>query len=106
LRDPRPHSRFEWGASGTSWRESGTRRTPLATNPSAPLVTATRAVIGGFIRALVAGAPVPSPGTDGLAALQVIAAAYRSAELGRAVRLDGPDAAETAALRLTGAVAA
>lgn len=45
----------------------------------------TRRMIAGFVDAIIAGRPVPVSGEDGLSALEVAIAAYRSSELGRPV---------------------
>jgi predicted dehydrogenase len=42
-------------------------------------------MVGAFVDAILAGRPVPISGDDGLRALEVVVAAYRSAELGRPV---------------------
>jgi predicted dehydrogenase len=42
-------------------------------------------MVAGFVDAILAGRPVPIGGEDGLRALEVVVAAYRSAELGRPV---------------------
>jgi predicted dehydrogenase len=47
----------------------------------------TSRMLAGFADAILAGRPVPVSGEDGLRALEVALAAYRSAELGRAVRI-------------------
>jgi predicted dehydrogenase len=44
-------------------------------------------MVGGFVDAILAGRPVPISGDDGLRALEVVVAAYRSAELGRPVAI-------------------
>jgi predicted dehydrogenase len=44
-------------------------------------------MVGGFVDAILAGRPVPISGEDGLRALEVVMAAYRSAELGRPVAI-------------------
>jgi predicted dehydrogenase len=44
-------------------------------------------MVGGFVDAVLAGRPVPISGEDGLRALEVVMAAYRSAELGRPVAI-------------------
>ncbi|MDP9321480.1 MAG: Gfo/Idh/MocA family oxidoreductase [Chloroflexota bacterium] len=44
-------------------------------------------MVGGFVDALIAGRPVPIDGSDGLRSLEVVVAAYRSAELGRPVAI-------------------
>lgn len=45
------------------------------------------AMVGGFVDAILADRPVPITGEDGLRALEVAVAAYRSAELGRPVEI-------------------
>lgn len=47
----------------------------------------TRAMVGGFADAILAGRPVPVTGEDGLRALEVALAAYRSAQERRPVRI-------------------
>lgn len=47
----------------------------------------TRRMLAGFADAVLEGRPVPVTGEDGLRALEVALAAYRSAELGRAIRI-------------------
>jgi predicted dehydrogenase len=44
-------------------------------------------MVGGFVDAILAGRPVPIGGADGLRALEVVVAAYRSATLGRPVAI-------------------
>ncbi len=44
-------------------------------------------MVGGFVDAILAGRPVPISGADGLRSLEVVVAAYRSAELGRPVAI-------------------
>ena len=44
-------------------------------------------MVGGFVDAILAGRPVPISGEDGLRSLEVVVAAYRSAELGRPVAI-------------------
>ena len=44
-------------------------------------------MIGGFVDAILAGRTVPITGEDGLRSLEVVVAAYRSAALGRPVRI-------------------
>jgi len=43
--------------------------------------------LGAFVDAIIAGRPVPISGEDGVRSLEVVAAAYRSAELGRPVAI-------------------
>ncbi|MGH2377271.1 MAG: Gfo/Idh/MocA family protein [Candidatus Limnocylindria bacterium] len=47
----------------------------------------TRRMIAGFVDAILDGRPVPITGEDGLRALEVAIAAYRSSELGRPVEI-------------------
>jgi predicted dehydrogenase len=47
----------------------------------------TRRMIAGFVNAVLEGRPVPISGEDGLRALEVAIAAYRSSELGRPVEI-------------------
>lgn len=47
----------------------------------------TARMIAGFVDAVLAGRPVPIDGVDGLRALEVVIAAYRSSELGRPVAI-------------------
>jgi len=44
-------------------------------------------MVGGFVDAILAGQAVPISGEDGLRSLEVVVAAYRSAELGRPVAI-------------------
>ncbi len=87
LRSPRPHLRAEMGASGVAWREEGGRRTSLARNPRHPEARATRRVFERSLAAFAADREPPIAGADGRNALEVIAAAYLSARLGRRVDL-------------------
>jgi hypothetical protein len=89
LRSARPHVRLELGPSGLAWREMGTRRTVLARNPTHPTVRATRAVYRDTLAAFATGAPAPTEATRARAILEVTAAAYRSAELGSKILLNG-----------------
>jgi predicted dehydrogenase len=47
----------------------------------------TARMVAGFVEAILAGRPVPIDGVDGLRALEVVIAAYRSSELGRPVAI-------------------
>lgn len=47
----------------------------------------TAVMLAGFVDAILAGRPVPISGEDGLRSLEVVIAAYRSAELGRPVAI-------------------
>jgi len=44
-------------------------------------------MVDGFVDAILAGRPVPISGADGLRSLEVVVAAYRSADLGRPVAI-------------------
>ena len=101
LRSTRPHLAIERGGSGVAWREHGATRSMFSRNGGAPLVSSTRDVIRACIAAIHAGKPVPFPATDGVETLRVVAAAYLSAELGRAVQLNGADREATESLLLT-----
>lgn len=92
FRDTRPHLRFEFGVSGIAWKEVGTRRTFLARNPKDPGMVATRYVLEKSLAAFSNNGRPPATGEDGRDVLEVIAAAYRSAETGRRVSL-GPETA-------------
>jgi predicted dehydrogenase len=91
LRSPRPHLSIERGGSGIAWREQGPNRRLIARNGSAPLVQASRDVIAACIAGAGRGPALSFPASDGIDALRVVAAAYLSAALGRAVDPDGPD---------------
>jgi predicted dehydrogenase len=102
LRSGRPHVALERGASGIAWLERGADRRVLSRNGGMPLVTATRDVIRACVATLRTDAPLPFPATDGVDALRIVAAAYRAAELGRTVALDGPDREATESMPLAG----
>jgi len=93
FRGTRPHARFEFGRSGIAWKEMGNRRTPLARNPDAPMVAATRLVFAETIDAFKTGAEPPTSAERARGVLEVIAACYHSAETGRRIRLDTPPSA-------------
>jgi predicted dehydrogenase len=78
-----PHVRFEYGASGIAWRETGHSRKPLARNPKEPRVASTRYLLEKTIGAFRSGGPLPAGAEDGRAALQVIDACYAAAASGR-----------------------
>jgi predicted dehydrogenase len=44
-------------------------------------------MVAGFVDAIRAGRPVPISGEDGLRALEVVVAGYRSSEVGRPVTI-------------------
>lgn len=90
-RDTTPHVRFEYGVSGVAWREVGTRRTWLARNPREPGRAATTELFRRTLAAFREGRPPPVDGHAGREVIEVVAAAYRSAEEGRRVTLDGTE---------------
>ena len=87
-RSTRPHLRLEVGTSGIAWREAGHARRIIASNPRDPAMVATRTLIRKTLDAFVSGAAPPVTGDQGREVLQVLAACYRSAELGRRVTMD------------------
>ncbi len=106
LRSTRPHVAVERAGSGIAWREQGAARAVFARNGGSPLVASTRSVIQACLAAIAQGKPSPFPATDGLESLRVIAAAYLSADIGRAVALDGPERDSLEALPLAEALRA
>lgn len=99
-RSTHPHVRFELGASGMAWEEVGTRRRMLARNPKDPGMVATRSVLERTLAAFEHGTQPPASAEDGRDVLQVIAAGYRSATLGRRVLVDGDERFELASLQM------
>lgn len=95
LRDTKPHIRFEYGLSGTAWRERGNSRTMLARNPKDPGMIATRLLFERTLEAFRTGTRPPTTGQDGRDVLEVIAACYHAAATGRRIRLTGSDDALT-----------
>lgn len=90
-RDTTPHVRFEYGLSGLAWREEGTRREWLARNPREPGRAATTEVFRRTLDAFRRGDPPPICADVGRDVIEVVAGAYRSAEEGRRVALDGTE---------------
>lgn len=86
-RSTRPHLRFEFGASGMAWRESGHTRATIATNPANPAMVATRLMIEKTLAAFRSGGPPPASAEDGRDTLAVLAACYRAADTGARVVL-------------------
>jgi UDP-N-acetyl-2-amino-2-deoxyglucuronate dehydrogenase len=99
-RSTRPSVRLEYGVSGIAWKESGARRTFLARNPKDPGMVATRYVLEKSLRAFEDGSAPPADGQCGRDVLEVIAACYRSAEVGRRLTMDSSDVRELANLRM------
>ena len=87
-RSTRPHLRFELGASGLAWREVGHARAIIEKNPKQPAMEATRAMLRETAAAFAAGSRPPATAEDGRDSLAVLAAIYRSAQLGVRIALD------------------
>ena len=90
-RDTTPHVRFEYGLSGLAWREEGHDRHSLARNPREPGRAATTELFRRTLAAFASGDPAPVGPETGRDVLEVVAGAYRSAETGRRVALDGSE---------------
>ena len=90
-RSTTPHLRVDYGVSGMAWEESGNRRRQLGRNPKEPGMIATRNVFERTLEAFTQGTLPPATGEDGRDVLQVIAAAYHSASVGRRVMLDSDE---------------
>lgn len=88
FRSTRPTLRFEYGISGTAWRERGGRREFLARNPKEPGMVATRAIVEQTLNAFREGTEPPVSGEAARDILFVIAAAYHSAATGIRLTLD------------------
>lgn len=87
LRSTTPHIRLEYGTSGVAWLERGHRRTQLCRNPKNPAMSATKVLFEKTLQAFRDGTQPPVSAEDGRAALEVLAACYRSAETGSRVML-------------------
>ena len=72
---------------GIAWEERGTRRRTLARDPRRPQLAGTERLLRGLIAAIRSGGEPPSSGREARATLEVVEAAYRSAESGDRVRL-------------------
>lgn len=90
LEGPRPALRLEFGGSGLAWSEEGDRRRTLARNGRRPRRSATGRLLARALAAIDEGSPPPVSLEEARAGLEVVAACYRSAELGRRVAL-GPE---------------
>lgn len=73
---------------GFAWIETGERRRILASNPANPYAVASGLHLGAFVRALSDGRPFERGAAANRAAIETVAAAYLSAELGRTIDLD------------------
>jgi predicted dehydrogenase len=88
-RSTKPHVRVELGASGMAWKEVGHSRVTIAKNPKAPAMAATRIMLEMSLASFRDGSEPPATAEDGRDAIEVLAACYRSAELGQRVPVDG-----------------
>ena len=69
--------------SGRAYQEIGGQLVEIAPKQPLPPLTAQAA----FVRAILAGEPVPAPGEQGLQVMRILDALYQSAEEGREIRL-------------------
>jgi predicted dehydrogenase len=84
---------------GFAWIEKGERRRVIARNPANPYAAASALHLGEFVRAIADGQPFDRGAAVNRAAIETVAAAYLSAELGRRVDLTA-DAPAIAAVTL------
>lgn len=91
-RSTKPKVRLEYGVSGMAWKEVGPDRTFLARNPKDPGMIATRYVLEKTLAAFREGTAPPADAQCGRDVLEVIAACYHSASVGRRVQLDSQEA--------------
>jgi predicted dehydrogenase len=87
-RSTRPHVRVDYGVSGMAWREVGTNRQLLTRNPKDPEMMATRDVLERSFAAFRDGSEPPTTAQRGRDVMEVIAACYRSAAIGRRIAMD------------------
>ncbi len=90
-----PGLRLDYGLGGLAWMETGARRSVLARNPRDEGVVGTANLLAKVLAAIAAGREPPSSGREAREGLRVIEAAYRSAETGARVVLDGHEPAAT-----------
>jgi predicted dehydrogenase len=79
--------RLDFGQGGLAWIERGLDRKNIARSPRDSAMHATRSLAAGMLAAFEAGREPPSSAREAREALDVIAAAYRSAETGQRVEL-------------------
>ena len=79
--------RVDFGQGGLAWIERGLSRTTLARSPRDSAMHATRDLSRRILAAFAAGEEPPSSGREARDVLEVIAAAYRSAETGQRIEL-------------------
>jgi predicted dehydrogenase len=80
--------RVDIASGGLAWLERGLRRRTLARNPREAGMRATGVLVEGIAAALQEGREPPSSGREAREVLEVIDAAYRSAEEGRRIELE------------------
>lgn len=100
LRSTSPHLRFEYGLSGIAWKEVGTRRTVIASNPKDSVMIATRNIFERTFAAFREGAKPPASAEDGRDVLEVISACYHSASKGRRVALNDAEFSKLRTFRM------
>lgn len=79
--------RLDFGQGGLAWIERGLARKSLARSPRNSAMHATRDLARQIFPAFAAGEEPPSSGREARDVLEVIAAAYRSAETGQRIEL-------------------
>ncbi|HEV2642687.1 MAG TPA: hypothetical protein VGT98_08270, partial [Candidatus Elarobacter sp.] len=99
-RSTRPHVRLDYGIAGLAWRETGNERKVLARNPKEPGMIATRRVFERSLAAFQDGSEPPARAQCGRDVLEVIAACYHSASVGRRMSLDSDEVRALADLRM------
>jgi predicted dehydrogenase len=85
--------RLDFGQGGLAWLERGLARKSLARSPRDSAMHATRELSRGIIAAFERDEEPPSSGREARDVLEVIEAAYRSAETGERIELPGRVAA-------------
>ena len=80
--------RIDFGQGGLAWIERGLGRKSLARSPRDSAMLATRSLAARILAAFEAGREPPSSAREARDALEVIQAAYRSAETGARVALE------------------
>jgi predicted dehydrogenase len=99
-RSTRPHLRVDYGVSGMAWEEIGNQRRQLCRNPKEPGMIATRSVFERTLEAFARGTLPPATAEEARDVLQVIAAAYHSANTGRRVELDSDESRALSGLHM------
>jgi predicted dehydrogenase len=89
-RAERPGAKLMFGLGGVAWIERGTSRKTIARSPRNPGVVATGALFRKIAAAFEEGREPPSSGREARDGLEIIDAAYRSAESGERIELARP----------------